>query len=378
MHHFDFAIIGAGPAAICAIPALIAKGIDPNKIIWIDANDFKVGAFGTSLSEGSSLPGNTSVESYTKVNQAIYKIFPDCKPDSPFLMDTLPLDTTCLLKIAAEPIQHISDYFKKNIQSIYGTVTSIDEDKSGFKIKIELSNHTCAKEISAKKCIIAIGADPKKIYFSDLYPNLTIIHDPNIVFIKSRLQEYIETHPGINQVVVIGSSHSAALATMNLLEANIKVKHFMNKPYKFAEPCVSPEGIKYTKHDNTGLKGEVALFTKKLLTQNSNYDLSIGSTQQEINKLIADYLSNLPDDTHLVSAVGYKTSQTLKVNNLSLEQLRFNHKTSEFYGIKNLFGLGIAFPLQTIAPDGEHEFSVGYGKFWNTVNKPEVVEAWGL
>ena len=293
MINFEFTIIGAGPAAICALPALISRGINPKKILWIDAGNFNVGAFGTTLSAGSSLPGNTTVESYQKVNEAIYKIFPDCKPSKLFLMDTLPLLNTCPLNIAAEPMQHISDYLKHKVQTIHGLVTDVITVNEGFKIIIKLAQSNIIKEISSKKCILAIGATPKTINLPNKHRQINMIEDPNIIFIKSRLQEYLSQHPNITSFSVIGSSHSAALATMNLLNAGIKVKQFMNKTYKFAEPCLSPEGIKYTKHDNTGLKGEVALFTEKLL-HNKNKFINLNN---KLHKIITQYISSLHYNT---------------------------------------------------------------------------------
>ena len=62
----DVTIIGAGPAALAAIPQLLNSGVAGADIVWIDPQ-FKVGDFGSILSVGSSVPGNTSVENYQKV-----------------------------------------------------------------------------------------------------------------------------------------------------------------------------------------------------------------------------------------------------------------------------------------------------------------------
>lgn len=371
MTNIEFTIIGAGPAAICAIPALVARGVDPKKILWIDSGGFNVGAFGSTLSAGSSLPGNTSVESYQRVNNAIYEIFADCRPNQTFLMDTLPKENTCYLKVAAEPIQYISNYLRNKVNTIADHVTNILETNSGLKIIIE--NKDGIAEILTDKCILAIGADPKTLKLAKI-PELTFINDPNITFIESKLTEYLSANPAIKHIAVIGSSHSAALATMNLLNANIKVSQFMNKPYKYAEPCIATDGTKYTKHDNTGLKGMVASFTKNLFIERHNkFKAYIESNPAKLDSLISNHISA---SMAVVAAIGYKTAATLKINNQSIDCYTYNHQTTEFNAIKGLYGLGIAFPVQTTALDGEIEYSVGYGKFWSTVNNPRVVQAW--
>ncbi|MBP9723148.1 MAG: FAD-dependent oxidoreductase [Gammaproteobacteria bacterium] len=375
----DYAIIGAGPAALCAIPTLIAHGVHPSKITWIDNSGFNAGAFGSELSLGSSVPGNTSVESYQKVNSAIYKILTDYKPKKDFTINTLPLDNTCPLKIAAEPMQDLTNYLRTKVISIPGTVNNIITINSGIKITLTLANNL-HQNIIARKCILAVGATPKIFKLPENYQNLTIINNPNILFTKSRLKEYLayltQNNLKITHFAVIGSSHSAALAIMNLLEAGISVKQFMNKPYKFAQVCTSPDGIKYTKHDNTGLKGDVAAYTKKLLNQDNkkNYQIYLGYSQEEIHNLIIKHLYNC---SHIIATIGYQTANTLLINNCPLDQFTYNNQTTEFHQINNLFGIGIGFPLQVTAPDGEVEFAVGYGKFWNAVNNPQVLKAWG-
>lgn len=385
----EYVIIGAGPAAICAIPALLNRGVLGTQIVWVDAGGFHVGDFGSSLSKGSSVPGNTSVESYQKVNFAIYKILSDYRPSRDFLINNLSLENTCPIKIAAEPMQDISDYLQTRVKSLHGVATDIFERDSGLDVVIKYFDNS-TQIIKTKKCILATGAKPKSLYANlnedenkDQNGNmLTIISDPNTVFIKSELQQYLNFYPEIKNIAVVGSSHSAALAVMNLLELGVNVKQFMNKPYKFAETCFTPDGIRYTKYDNTGLKGEVASYTKNLLLEikkpdslyYSRYKIYLGTSSQDVNLLIE---KNISPCTHLVAAIGYEATISLKINNKSLDKFQFNHVTTEFSGVKNLFGIGIAFPQQVISVDGMVELAVGYLKFWHTVNSEQVQAAWG-
>lgn len=377
----EYVIVGAGPAGICAIPNIIATGVNGDQIIWIDNGNFAVGAFGTTLSEGSSVPGNTSVASYQIANNAIYETIPRCQPQQNFTLDSLPTNNTCPINIAAEPIRHISNKLCSVVNSIAGLVTDIIETQIGLAVTIKLALDNSIKIIHTKRCILAIGAIPKLFALPNSCKHVQLLDDPNIVFTKTRLAEYLQQHPEVKNFGVIGSSHSAALASMHLLQAGVNVKQFMNKEYKFAEQCIASDGTKYTKFDNTGLKGDVAAFTKKLLQDQKNgmssyqqqYQSYIGTNQPETNHLIAQHLK---DCSHAVATIGYTTAPTLKINNLTIDNFSYNKHTTEFHNIKGLFGIGIAFPLETTAISGEVEFSVGYLKFWSMANNPKILKIW--
>ena len=371
----EYVFVGGGVASLCGIPAVLKRGVSGDQIKWIDRSGFRVGDFGSILSVGSSVPGNTSVEAYRKVNSGIYQVLPQCKPADPLTIDSLQASHVCSLKVAAEPMQYISDQLRTIIDAIQGSVTNINETSEGLRLTIELANGQ-TDYITTKRCVLATGAKPKTAMLPPSHTQIKNI-DPNIVFIQTELKEYLHQHPGITTVAVIGSSHSAALAVMHLLQAGLTVKQFMNKEYKFATPVVDSDGTKYTKFDNTGLKGDVAGFTKKLLADfgiyKNKYYRYIGADLLETNKLMEQHLDGC---SHAVSAIGYEASSTLNINNQLLSKFSYNKKTTEFTGIKGLFGLGIAFPQETKAKSGEVEFSVGYSKFWPTVNDPAVVAAW--
>ncbi|EKD45548.1 MAG: hypothetical protein ACD_69C00240G0001, partial [uncultured bacterium] len=222
----EYAVIGGGPAAICAIAKLYSYGIPGNKIIWVDPQ-FKVGDFGTKLSTGSSVPGNTTVASYQKVNNAIYTAIPACVPTVEqkikFEITVLSPNTTCSLRVATQPLQHITETLRKLVYSIKGIVHAVYTTKDG--IRLDIKTNDIISNVMVKRVILAIGASPKTIKLPDY---ITII-DPYTVFVKSELKQYLDKNPNITTVAVIGSSHSAALATMHLVQAGIHVKQFMNK-----------------------------------------------------------------------------------------------------------------------------------------------------
>lgn len=376
----EYVVIGAGPAAICAIPHLLKNKVAKDDIIWIDPQ-FSVGDFGSTLSVGSSVPGNTTVESYQRVNKAIYQMMIEHSLDGhrQFELDHLQSNFVCTLKIAAEPLQHITNELRKLVPSIVGTVSNIVSMAEGLELEVKLTNGTTQKIIT-KRAILATGAKPKKMLLPKAHDHITML-DPNIAFIETELAAYLKNNSTIKTVAVIGSSHSAALAVMHLLKAGLIVKQFMNKEYKYAVPSVAPDGTKYTMFDNTGLKGEVAKFTKQLLNDLASgssefkHKLTryIGKDQQETNALLERHLA---DCSHAVAAIGYELANTLLVNGQPLSSLSHNNKTTEFHAIPGLFGIGIAFPQQVQAISGEIEYAVGVGKFWTTISHPQIMQIW--
>lgn len=376
----EYVIIGGGPAAICAIPNILKLGVDKNKIIWIDPQ-FKVGDFGSVLSHGSSVPGNTMVKSYQRVNQEIYKILPTLKPenDQLFELNKLAPNFVGALKTAAAPLQDITQGLRKIIKSIKGTVSQIQSCDDGLKLEIRKANNQLIT-LKTKRAILAIGAKPKTFCLPVKQKSITMIN-PNIAFIQSEITTYVNQQSNIKTVAVIGSSHSAALATMHLLKAGMTVKQFMNKEYKYATPAVTSEGIEYTQFDNTGLKGDVAKFTKQVLddinSTNGPYANKlmryISEDREELSKLL---LEKLDDCNHAVAAIGYEPSHTLLINNRPITDFKHNNKTTQFEGINGLFGIGIAFPQVVKSISGEEEAAVGVEKFWNTTSNQMVLDTW--
>lgn len=376
----DYVIVGAGPAGICALPHILNSGVAGEHIVWIDPH-FKVGDFGSLLSAGSSVPGNTTVVSYQRVNQAIYQMIPCCAPNEQqsFMLDKLDSYSVCSLQIAAVPLQHISTCLRQLVHSIEGQVSSVVSDEENLIVEIQRADGKLQK-LKSKRVILALGARPKTFVLPLNYQYIDFI-DPNIAFIQTQLNDYLNKNSSISNVAVIGSSHSAALAVMHLLKAGVKVKQFMNKEYKYACPRVTDEGISYTQYDNTGLKGEVAVFTKQLLDKRKRtqgkycHQLTryIGASRQEVSNLLEQHLEGC---SHVIATIGYEPAETLLVNHLPLSQLEHDNKTSQFKPIKGLYGIGSAFPQEIKAISGEIEPAVGVGKFWTTLSDPNLLKCW--
>lgn len=376
---YEFAIVGAGPAAICAIASILKNRIAScHDVAWIDPQ-FRVGSFGTTLSTGSSVPGNTNVASYLRVNGDIFGSLPGCNPDKKFDLENLDPNFDCPLKVAAEPLQFLTDRLREMLASLEGRVLDVSSTKAGLELTLELADGAPMR-VESRRVILAVGARPKTLKLPAIHSNIIMI-DPHIAFIETELAKYLRNNPAITTVAVIGSSHSAALATMHLLRAGLSVRQFMNKEYKFARPGVAPDGTRYTMYDNTGLKGDVAKFTRQLLSDMSSgrggyadrLQIYRAKSSKEVGLLLEEHLLGC---SHAVAAVGYERSDSLLINKRPLSEYTYDTKTSEFHAVSGLFGVGIAFPQKVKAISGEVEFSVGVRKFWVTVNSAEVLEAW--
>ena len=404
---FEFLVVGAGPAALCAIARLIASEADPKRIAWVDPQ-FGVGAFGTSLSAGSSVPGNTDVTSYMRVIKGIADTIPSCRiPEEVWEgfviapLERIASDKTCPIQVAAEPFRYISDRLASHVTQIRDTVASIDGPSSADNGRLYSAVLTGSGEtLRSRRVVLVTGSEPRTLPLE----GLTSV-DPNTAFIRSELEALVakekEKSSGDNnesrplRFAVVGSSHSAALAVMNIVRAGVPVVQFMNKPYKFASKQIAADGTPYTQYDNTGLKGDVAAFTREMLNQKEqavgpdSHACEVGAASLLWTCRIGNGViepSQIADCTHSVVCIGYRHSSTLAINKHPLSSYSHDPSTSAILPLNNnggqddgstsgLFGIGIAFPKRVVSPSGEEEFAVGVGKFWSTVDD-RLVEFW--
>jgi hypothetical protein len=186
-------------------------------------------------------------------------------------------------------------------------------------------------------------------------------------------------------IAVIGASHSAILVLRNLYNlastghSHLRIKWFTRHPLRYAE---EREGWIF--RDNTGLKGDVAVWAKENLeeavlpsSEVSKYLEKVSTTREKEQD---DYKKHLPTCTHVVQAIGFtKNEVPLLTRGEKSLQTDFDPLTGGFADkegkeVRGLYGAGIAWPNRVTDPEGNVEYAVGLAKFMSFLK--EVVPKW--
>lgn len=339
---FSWAVIGAGPAGIAAVGKLIDHGIDPQTIAWLDP-EFKVGDFGTKWRNVSS---NTKVKLFTRFYQACESFHYASVPDKFDIHHANP-EETCLLSLAAYPLQWITDNLKKSVHAIHGKVLQLKLINRHWAITLNDNNH-----IHAKNVILATGAEPRSLIFPDVkeIPLETAL-DPEKLLSACHHEDVI---------AIFGSSHSAIIIIQTLLEnCNVKkVINFYLEPLRFA--VYFDDWILF---DDTGLKGKTAEWARE------NID---GTQPDKLERIISseeNIRMTLPQCSKAIYATGFQ-KRLIPVD--GMKSLEYNNRNGII--APGLFGLGIAFPEAKEDRYGTVEYRVGLWKFMDYLN--HIMPVW--
>lgn len=365
----EYTVIGAGPAGIIAVVRILEALLNTTpdvmtakklakKVCWIDPK-FNVGAFGE---QWRHVPGNTTASKYRVVYDDIFVIlnaYGVCLPDlTSFVLYSEDTEYPSLLETAAEPLRWITTVLQSLVTPMIGQVREILRSENG--LEIHLSSNSIAQ---SKKCILAIGAKAKCMPVNDI-DNLKII-PLEVALDHALLKSFVAAQKGILNfpVLVQGSSHSAALAVWNLLGCGVTVKQIMNKPYLYYEKHKDSKGILQTFHENTGLKGQVAEFTraleaKTIYPQHWSYEI-----------LPQDHILDYSGYNYIVSAIGLEPVDSLSIQGVSSSRIHYDHYTTRTE-MPGVFAVGVGHPPQ--AEDGSK--NVGISKFWPDMGK--VISYW--
>ncbi|EED16045.1 conserved hypothetical protein [Talaromyces stipitatus ATCC 10500] len=379
-------VVGAGPAGVAALGNLLELGL--TRIAWVDP----VFDGGRVNSKYREVPSNTKVSffrSYATGVQPLRNIVSTTKTPNAFsVMNKLDQDETCSLHHAADMVKDLTAGLLKmrQVSPFRGEVTSanFEDQKSRWTIRIKSTDPFSNIEVSAPRLILCTGSSPKSLpaptpgaagstpTLKEL--NLDTVLKPSIL--SDVLPRDIPT-----TIAVIGGSHSAILAIMNLVDLaqtshpSIRLKWFTRNPLKYA---VFMEGG-WILYDNTGLKGQAAQFAREQL-EDSRLETSVaGRFIEKIDtsdktREDALYQTHLPECSHVVYAIGYERNALpeLSRNGRPLVSRQQDLKwESEFGGflddrgevIPGLHGAGIAFPETVVDPKGNVEQAVGFFKF---------------
>ena len=336
---FNWSVIGAGPAGIAAIGKLLDSGIEPQKIAWIDP-EFKVGDFGTHWRGVSS---NTKVGLFLK----FLKECPSFEYGSQdFSINKINPNVTCLLSLAADPLQWITDHLKIKVHTIQEKVQQLKLYDRHWEISLAHS------KLRAKNVIFATGAEPKSLFFpsvEEIYLRTAL--DPNKLKLACHKDDVI---------AVFGASHSSIIILKNLLEeCNVKkVINFYLSPLRYAVYFDN-----WILFDDTGLKGTTAIWAREHID---------GILPAKLKRVIANeenIRTLLPLCNKAIYATGF---QKRLVPVEGMQTLEYNDRSGII--APGLFGLGIAFPEAKLDRYGTLEYRVGLWKFMDYLN--QVLPIW--
>jgi len=184
---------------------------------------------------------------------------------------------------------------------------------------------------------------------------------------------------------VIGASHSAILVLRNLYNLassthpDLRIKWFTRHPLRYAE-----ERDGWIFRDNTGLKGDVAVWAKENLEEDRLASSDVSTYLEKIatskEKEQEAYEKHLPGCTHVVQAIGFKPNRlpVLRKDGQEIDA-RYDYVTGGFKDgkgerIKGLYAAGIAWPERVVDPEGNTEYAVGLWKFMSYLTR--VVKDW--
>ncbi len=339
--HFDWMVVGAGPAGIAAIGKLLDAGIPPKQIGWMDPH-FQVGDLGRRWHSVSS---NTQVDLFIRFLQEC-KSFSYVKRPKPFPIDQINPKETCLLKCVGEPLQWITNQLKETVVAVQDTAMAMNLVNNAWEIK------TSSHKVFSKNVILATGCDEKSLS----YPGPTVI-PLEVALDLEKLKQVVKPQ---DTVGVFGSSHSAVLILADLEKLNVKgVVNFYRAAHSYAIDLGN-----WILFDNTGLKGAAAKWAKK------NLDGAPPAFLKRVLSSDHTFEESLALCTKVIYAVGFERRKLPVLE--QYERMHYNDKTGII--APGLFGVGIAFPQAKYDPLMNLEHRVGLWKFMDYLN--DIMPIW--
>lgn len=410
-------VVGAGPAGVAVVGNLLERQL--GNIAWIDPS-FESGRVNRKYRE---VPSNTKVSLFQAYATSLAPfrsvIESTPRPNAFTTLAKLDQEKTCHLHYAADMIRGLTDGLIKmdqvhacqgfvtaaSLNSRVNTVTAqlssrygdnnLNESKltnpktDQAKWTVHVKSSTEDLQIETARLILCTGSHPTNLPVP--IPGLSIkTLDLDTVLKPSLLETTLPTKSSTT-IAVIGASHSAILALLNLVKLaqsshpHLRVKWFTRHPLRYAEYM---DG--WILRDNTGLKGLAADFAREQLEDGVLGTSEAGKVISKVDcsggkeKEMRMYEEHLPGCEFITQAVGFtrdplpRLVEEGKGEALSME---FDHESGAFYEsvgdkkkIPGLFGAGIAFPQRVVDPYGNVEYAVGFFKFMKFLKK--VVPGW--
>ncbi|KAL4977806.1 pyridine nucleotide-disulfide oxidoreductase-domain-containing protein [Aspergillus desertorum] len=371
-------VVGAGPAGLAVVGNLLEKQLE--NIIWIDPY-FQGGRVNRKYRE---VPSNTKValfQAFATAVQPFRSVINSTRiPNAFTTMAKLDQEKTCHLHHAADVVRALTDGIVKmdQVHACRGHVTAANLDHTrSWTVRIQDADSLDELEVMAPRLILCTGSSPIQSPIpvdakGVMRLDLDVVLKPSEL--ASALPQNLPT-----TVAVVGASHSAVLALLNLYHLartshpHLRIKWFTRHPLRYAEYM---DG--WILRDNTGLKGRAADFARQQLEDTVLPTSDAGQFITKIDcaggqsKETAQYRHHLPSCTHLTQAIGYTRDPLpeISINGslLSPDDLQWDSSFGGFTDrggrvIPGLHGAGIAFPERVVDPYGNVEHAVGFFKF---------------
>lgn len=325
-------VIGAGPAGISAVAALRDAGISPEKIIWVD-DSFTVGALGKSY---RNVPPNSPHKSFFNFFNQSHTL----RRHSMLFRNAPGKPLTRTLTEVIDPLQKITYQLRNEVASVTDRIHTLTYDEQNKLWVASLPAIT----LKARNVIFAVGATPKTLPHAENQLNIPL----NIALDAKKLKLKLRKH---QQVAVFGSSHSAALALKNLVEAGCpKIIHIYKHKFRFRKKV--GDSVLYP---FSGLKSSVGVWAKKNLPHEKIHALHIDDAA------VADAVAQC---TAIIDAIGFDPVP-IPVDPKYLYPKR---PTPHELG-PGLYGVGIAYPSIQRDAENNEEFAVGLLSFMQAIKK---------
>ncbi|BCS21345.1 uncharacterized protein APUU_21777S [Aspergillus puulaauensis] len=371
-------VVGAGPAGLAVVGTLLEKQL--GDIVWVDPC-FQGGRVNRKYRE---VPSNTKValfQAFATAVQPFRSVINGTRiPNAFTTMAKLDQDKPCHLHHAADVVRALTDGIVKTeqVHTCRGHVISANLDYTrSWTVRIREADSVGEVEVTASRFILCTGSSPTEVPIPVQGGNVPRLN-LDVVLKPSELASTLPQSSPCT-VAVIGASHSAILALLNLFDLartshpKLRIKWFTRHPLRYAEYM---DG--WILRDNTGLKGRAADFARQQLEDNVLATSEAGRFITKINcaggqsKEAAQYERNLPSCAYLTQAIGYTRDPlpelSIDRSPLLSEDLKWDSSFGGFTDRSNaiipgLHGAGIAFPERVVDPCGNVEHAVGFFKF---------------
>lgn len=403
-------VVGAGPAGVTCVGNLLERKIEP--ILWVDDafNGGRVNRkyrevpsntkaalfidFATAVAPFRKIVSGTPSRSRWDEPSASDGITVSGKPDKLQRLRELDQTKGCELSYAADMIVMLTEGLKRTpgIITQQGKVGEaiLDETTSKWTVRLDNPNQseTDISSVQTKRLILCTGSSPTD---APLPGNVSGLPSMDLDDALSPTLMSQKLSPlGPTTISVIGASHSAILVLRNLYnlasssKPDLRIRWLTRHSLRYAEFM---DG--WILRDNTGLKGEVAVWAKANLEpevfDQSPVSKYVDAISYEKGAEKEVFEQHLPGSDFVIQAIGYTRDPVPTMKTSSGKEITpyYDHEKGSFNYVREsdcgsigdlaklpgVYGAGIAWPERVKDPHGNVEYAVGFFKFMKYIKR---------